>query len=104
MLINGDVEWAAETKENMNVLAKAGYMGGTWNASTGGLNLPTTVNNIIVEMVSQADASLMNLFGLQDIATTIQKFGSEEQKRSHPTALLSGKSQWRHDPDRTGCG
>jgi alkylation response protein AidB-like acyl-CoA dehydrogenase len=31
-------------------------------------------------MVSQADASLMNLFGLQDIAVTIQKFGSEEQK------------------------
>ncbi len=29
---------------------------------------------------SQGDASLMNLFGLQDIAVTLYKFGNEEQK------------------------
>jgi len=79
-LENGDVEWADKTKENMEVLAEAGYMGGTLDRKYGGLNLPITINNIIVEMVSQADASLMNLFGLQDIAVTISKFGSQEQK------------------------
>lgn len=77
---NGDVEWADETKENMDVLTRSGYMGGTLERKYGGLNLPTFINNIIVEMVSQADASLMNLFGLQDIASTLQKFGSDEQK------------------------
>jgi alkylation response protein AidB-like acyl-CoA dehydrogenase len=77
---DGVVEWAEETKENMKTLAKAGYMGGTLERKYGGLNLPVVVNTIIVEMVSQADASLMNLFGLQDIAVTIAKFGSEEQK------------------------
>jgi alkylation response protein AidB-like acyl-CoA dehydrogenase len=76
----GDVQWAPETKENMKVLTDAGYMGGTLQRKYGGLNLPFTIQNLIVEMVSQADASLMNLFGLQDIAVTIQKFGSEEQK------------------------
>lgn len=88
---DGDVHWAPETKENMKVLANAGYMGGTLERKYGGLNLPTTVNNIIVEMVSQADASLMNLFGLQDIATTLQKFGSEEQKDRILPLFCQGK-------------
>ncbi|MEN8153283.1 MAG: acyl-CoA dehydrogenase family protein [Acidobacteriota bacterium] len=77
---NGDVRWADETVENMNILAEAGFMGGTLERKYGGLNLPNIINSIIIEMISQADASLMNLFGLQDIAVTIQKFGSEEQK------------------------
>ncbi len=77
---NGEVQWATETQENMHTLGKAGYMGGTLPRKYGGLNLPITVNNIIVEMVSQADASLMNLFGLQDIAVTVSKFGNETQK------------------------
>lgn len=77
---NGVVHWADRTKENMKTLAQAGYTGGTLERKYGGLNLPVTVNTIIVEMVSQADASLMNLFGLQDIAVTVSKFGSEEQK------------------------
>ena len=79
-LENGEVDWAEPSKENMEILAKAGYMGGTLDRKYGGLNLPVTINNVIVEMVSQADASLMNLFGLQDIAVTISKYGSEEQK------------------------
>ncbi len=74
------VKWAHGTKENMDVLARAGYMGGTLPRKYGGLNMPVTVNNIIVEMISQADASLMNLVGLQDIAVTLYKFGNEEQK------------------------
>lgn len=79
-LENGVVSWAPETQENMKVLGDAGYLGGTLPRRYGGLNLPVTVNNVIVEMVSQADASLMNLFGLQDIAVTVYKFGNEEQK------------------------
>lgn len=74
------VKWAKGTQENMDVLAQAGYMGGTLPRKYGGLNIPVTVNNIIVEMISQADASLMNLVGLQDIAVTLYKFGNEEQK------------------------
>lgn len=88
---DGDVQWADETKENMELLAKAGYMGGTLERKYGGLNMPVTVNNIIVEMVSQADASLMNLFGLQDIAVTVQRFGSEEQKNRILPKFCSGE-------------
>jgi len=77
---DGLVTWAPETQENIKILTDAGFMGGTLPRKYSGLNLPVTINNIIVEMVSQADASLMNLFGLQDIAVTIYKFGDEAQK------------------------
>ncbi len=77
---DGIVEWADATKENMKILGDAGYLGGTLPRQYGGLNLPVTINSAIVEMVSQADASLMNLYGLQDIAVTVFKFGTEEQK------------------------
>lgn len=90
-LIDGDVQWADATKENMAVLANAGYMGGTLERKFGGLNLPVTINTMIVEMVSQADASLMNLFGLQDIAVTIQRFGTEAQKDRFLPQFAAGK-------------
>ncbi len=90
-LIDGVVEWASETKENMNTLAQAGYMGGTLPRKYGGLNLPVSINNIIVEMVSQADASLMNLFGLQDIAVTLYKFGNDVQKDRVLPKFCSGE-------------
>ncbi|HRZ79341.1 MAG TPA: acyl-CoA dehydrogenase family protein, partial [bacterium] len=79
------------TQENMKILAQSGYMGGTLPRKYGGLNMPVTINNIIVEMVSQADASLMNLFGLQDIAVTLYKFGSEEQKDRVLPKFCSGE-------------
>ena len=85
------VKWAPGTQENMNVLARAGYMGGTLPRKYGGLNMPVTVNNVIVEMISQADASLMNLVGLQDIAVTLYKFGSEEQKDRVLPKFCSGE-------------
>ncbi|MCK4639800.1 MAG: acyl-CoA dehydrogenase family protein [Candidatus Marinimicrobia bacterium] len=87
----GIVEWAPETQENMKTLSRSGYLGGMLSRKYGGLNLPVTVNSIIVEMVSQADASLMNLFGLQDIAVTINKFGSEEQKDRTLPKFCSGE-------------
>ncbi|HPS29675.1 MAG TPA: acyl-CoA dehydrogenase family protein [bacterium] len=90
-LHDGAVSWAPETQENMKILAQSGYMSGTLPRKYGGLNMPVIVNNIIVEMVSQADASLMNLFGLQDIAVTLYKFGSEEQKNRVLPKFCSGE-------------
>ena len=78
---DGVVTWAPETMENMKILSDAGFMGALLERRFGGLALPVAVNTIIVEMVSQADASLMNLYGLQDIAVTLQKFGDEDQKQ-----------------------
>jgi alkylation response protein AidB-like acyl-CoA dehydrogenase len=46
---------------------------------------------MMTEMVSRADASLQNLFGLQDIAETINKFGDEDQKRRYLPRFASGE-------------
>ncbi len=87
----GEVKWADKTIENMKTLADAGFMGGTLERKYGGLNLPNLINTIIIEMVSQGDASLMNLFGLQDIAVTIQKFGTDEQRNRILPKFASGE-------------
>lgn len=57
----------------------------------GGLNLPTTVSTMVIEMVSRADASLMNIVGLQDIGETIYEFSSEEIKQKYLPMFTSGK-------------
>ena len=57
----------------------------------GGLNFPTTIYMFAVEMISRADASLMNIFGLQDIGRTIVEFGSIEQKQEFLPHFSSGK-------------
>ena len=61
-------------------------MGFTLPYRFGGLNCPTLVYTMANEMVSRAEASLMNLFGLQDIAETINKYGDEAQKQEFKEA------------------
>jgi alkylation response protein AidB-like acyl-CoA dehydrogenase len=90
-LTNGKVEYAAGTKENLKNLAQAEVMGAMLPRQYGGLNMPVTVYSMLTEMVSRADASLQNLFGLQDIAETINLFGSEEQKAYYLPKFCTGE-------------
>jgi hypothetical protein len=46
----------------------------------GGMNLPETIYQMMVEIVSRAESGLMTVFGLQEIAQAIADFGSEEMK------------------------
>ena len=89
---DGKVTLAKGLEEAMDILAKADLMGLSLPRRFGGLNFPYTVTNIFVEMISQADASLMNLVGLQDIAETINKFASEELKAEFIPKFSSGES------------
>jgi 3-(methylthio)propanoyl-CoA dehydrogenase len=57
----------------------------------GGLNFPLTIYMMATEMVARADASLMNIFGLQDIAEMIEKYGTEEQKEKYIPGFCTGK-------------
>ncbi len=88
---DGQVRYADGTTRAMQILAQSDLMGGTLPRRFGGLNLPNIINNIIIEMVSEADASLMNIYGLQDIAITINKFGNEEQKRRTLPKFCTGE-------------
>ncbi len=91
-LENGRVRYAAGTRLALDQLSKAELMGMTLPRKYGGLNFPTSVYTMAVEMVSQADASLMNLFGLQDIGETVNKYGTDELKQEFLPQLASGKA------------
>jgi 3-(methylthio)propanoyl-CoA dehydrogenase len=91
MLKDGKVSYAKGTQENLKRLAQADLMGLIFPRKYGGLNAPFMIYIMSIELVSRADASLMNLFGLQDIADTIRKFGSEEQRQEFLPGFCSGK-------------
>ncbi|MEJ5284473.1 MAG: acyl-CoA dehydrogenase family protein [Brevinematia bacterium] len=88
---NGEVRYAKGTQEALDALTKADLMGFTLPRKYGGLNCPVTIYSIAIEIVSRADAALMNLFGLQDIADTINKFGDEDQKMRYLPRFASGE-------------
>ena len=90
-LVNGEVIYAKGTQENLRNLTQAELMGVLLPRRYGGLNMPATVYTMMTEMVSRADGSLQNLFGLQDIAETINRFGSEAQKAYYLPMFASGK-------------
>ncbi len=91
-LKDGKVTYARGIQEALEQLAQAELMGLTLPRKYGGLNFPTTVYTMAVEIISTADASLMNLFGLQDIGYTLYKFGSEEQRAEFLPKFASGTS------------
>ncbi len=88
---NGHVEYARGTKENLKTILGADLGGMTIPRRYGGLNLPSSVSTMVIEMVSRADASLMNIVGLQDIGETINEFASEEMKQKYLPMFTSGK-------------
>ena len=77
---DGVVTYHPLTKQNLKDLNDAGVMGVMLGHEYGGLNFPVSVYTMMTEMVSRADGSLQNIFGLQDIAETISFFGNDEQK------------------------
>jgi alkylation response protein AidB-like acyl-CoA dehydrogenase len=90
-LENGKVTYAQGTQRALDVLSKANLMGLTLPRQYGGLNFPGVLYSMALEMVSQADASLMNLFGLQDIAETLNEFGDETLKQRYLPRFASGE-------------
>lgn len=89
---NGKVTYAAGTQRNLEDLTKAQVMGVMLPREFGGLNFPVTIYSMMTEMVSRADCSLQNLFGLQDIAETISKFGSDDQRARYLPRFASGEA------------
>ena len=89
--VDGKVIYDPLTVKNLDELAKAGIMGVMLGHEYGGLNFPASVYTMMTEIVSRADASLQNIFGLQDIAETINFFGNEEQKKQYLPGFASGE-------------
>jgi len=88
---DGTVTYAKGMQESLEQLAKADVMGFTLPYRFGGLNFPNLVYSMAIEIVSRGDASLMNIFGLQGIAETINAFASEEIKEKYLHDFAAGK-------------
>lgn len=89
---DGQVIFPEGLQRNLKDLRDAQLMGLTTATQYGGLNLPQTFYIAAIEMVSRADASLMNFFGLQGgIAETIAHFGSDELKAKYLPRMATGE-------------
>jgi len=87
----GNVFYSIPTQKAMKLLRDAELMGFTLPRKYGGLNFPVTIYSIAIELVSQAEAGLQNIFGLQEIAATINEFADEEIKAKYLPLFASGK-------------
>ena len=77
---DGTVTYHPLVRENLDRMGQADLMGFTLPRKYGGLNCPALVYTMATEIVSRADGSFMNMFGLQGIADTVYAFASDEIK------------------------
>jgi alkylation response protein AidB-like acyl-CoA dehydrogenase len=88
---DGSVSYAPAIAEALERLSQADLMGFTLPYRFGGLNCPQFVYTISNEVVSRADASLMNIYGLQGIAETINAYADEEIKEAVLPEMAAGR-------------
>ena len=91
-VVDGHVEYADGTKENLEVCRKAGLMGMSMPRRLGGLNFPITPYIMAADIVSRADTGFENLWGLQDCAETIYEFANEDQKQRFIPRVYKGET------------
>ncbi|MHC4405036.1 MAG: acyl-CoA dehydrogenase family protein, partial [Planctomycetota bacterium] len=88
---DGTVTLHPLVQENLKRIAQADLMGFTLPRKYGGLNCPNLIYTMATEMISRADTSLMNLFGLQGIAETVHAFANDEIKDEVLPRFTSGE-------------
>ena len=87
---DGSVTYTPGIKLAVKLLGRSRLSGCTIPYYLGGLNMPYTILTACNDIVSRADAALMNIFGLQGIAETINSFASEEIKKEYVPGLCDG--------------
>ena len=91
-LEDGEVVYPPHIKETLDKLRDAGLISFGVDEEYGGFGLPAFVANVILQMVSRADAGLMTILGLQaGVAEDIQKFASDELKQQYLPRFASGE-------------
>lgn len=91
-VVDGRVEYAKGTSENLDALNQAGLMGMSLPRKYGGLNFPIVPYIMAADIVSRADAGFVNIWGLQDCAETLNEFASEEQKEKFLPRVCKGET------------
>ena len=88
---DGSVTYAPGIAEAIKLFGQADTMGFTLPYRFGGINCPSLLYTMSNDIVSRADAALMNIYGLQGIAETINAFASEEIKQEYLPRMASGE-------------
>jgi alkylation response protein AidB-like acyl-CoA dehydrogenase len=74
------VTYAAATQDAIEALRSAELFGAMLPREFGGLNLPESIYQMLVEVVARAESGLMTVYGLQEIASLIEEYGDPETK------------------------
>ena len=86
-----------ESKQWLDLMAEKGWTAPTWPKEYGGAGLSPQHARVIRDVISklQLPPPLTGQnFGLYMIGPTILKLGTEEQKRTHLTAIARGEIRW----------
>ncbi len=80
-LVEGEVVYPPAIQKAYDTLAQSGLVSFGVAEAYGGVALPSWVTNVILQMISRADAGLMTIVGLQaGVADDIQMYASDEIK------------------------
>jgi hypothetical protein len=91
VLSNGRVIYSKPLQICIQALTHAELMACTISRKYGGLNLPNFIFTMLSEIISQADASVQNIFGLQGIGSIIETFADENLKNKYLPLFASNK-------------
>lgn len=87
----GQVKLHENINKNLDALKQANVLSVVIPREYNGLNFPTTIYAMMTEIISRADASMQNIFGLQSVAETILAFASEDLKKEILPKFASGE-------------
>ena len=90
-LSDGQVSYAAGTQEALDLIRQAELLGAMLPWEFGGLNIPESIYQMMVEVVSRAEGGLMTLFGLQEISATINEYADEDLKAQYLPRFSRGE-------------
>ena len=91
-LVDGRMQYASKTYENLDATRKAGLWGISMPRRFGGLNVPNIVFSMLSEVISAADAGFQNVWSLQSCIDTLYEFGSKEQQEKYIPRISKGET------------
>ena len=91
-VVNGTVQYASGTVENLRTTTQAGLMGMSMPRRYGGPNFPIVPYIMAADIVSAADAGFENIWGLQDCAETLYEFGNDDQRSRFIPRICKGET------------
>ncbi|MCA9509907.1 MAG: acyl-CoA dehydrogenase family protein [Myxococcales bacterium] len=104
-LVDGEVVYPPHVERGYAKLAEAGLISFGVDEQYGGFGLPAFVSNLILQMVSRADAGLMTIVGLQaGVAEDIQLYADDELKQAYLPRFASGEVMGAMDLTEPNAG